>query len=98
MENARVFGAEAAEILALRALAWLAGNQELCPVFLGASGTAADELRARAADSDFLVSVLDFILMDDAWVMAFCDESGFAYTDPMAARLALPGGLETHWT
>ena len=87
-----------AEALALRALGWLVANEDLLPVFLGATGTAPGELRARASDPDFLVSVLDFLLMDDAWVMAFCDAAGFAYTDPMSARHSLPGGADMHWT
>jgi hypothetical protein len=91
-------GQEFAETLALRALAWLVGNEEILPLFLGATGSSAADLRARAADPDFLLSVLDFLLMDDAWVTAFCDAAGYGYGDPGAARQALPGGAETHWT
>lgn len=91
-------GQEFAETLALNALAWLVGNDELLPVFLGATGTSAEELRARAGEPDFLVATLDFLLMDDAWIVAFCDAAGYAYADPLAARQALPGGTETHWT
>lgn len=91
-------GREFADTVALRALGWLAGNDELLPVFMGASGTTPEELRQRASDPEFLGSVLDFILMDDAWVVTFCDAAGLAYSEPMAARRALPGGAETHWT
>ncbi len=87
-----------AEALALRALAWLVANDDLLPVFLGATGTSPEDLRRRATEADFLVSVLDFLLMDDAWVVAFCDAAGYAYADPLAARHRLPGGAETHWT
>lgn len=87
-----------AETIGLKALAWLAGNDELLPVFLGSTGAGEADLRARAADPAFLGAVLDFISMDDAWVIAFCDQAGLAYTDPMAARLALPGGGQVHWT
>jgi len=90
--------AEQAETLALQALAWLAGNDELLPVFLGASGAAEADLRAGASDPAFLGALLDFLLMDDAWVMQFCDATGQDYTAPMAARAALPGGQSTHWT
>ena len=87
-----------AEVLGLTALSWLAGNDELCPVFLGASGATQDDLRANAADPVFLGHVLDFIMMDDAWVIQFCDANGLAYTDPMMARQMLPGGGAVHWT
>jgi hypothetical protein len=89
---------EAAETLALEALAWLAGNDDLWPVFLGATGAAAGDLRDRAADPAFLAAVLDFLTMDDAWVIAFCDAAGRPYDAPLAARGALPGGALPHWT
>lgn len=89
---------DAAETLALRALGWLAGNDELFPVFLGATGASAGDVAARAGDPVFLGSVLDFLLMDDAWVIGFCDSAGLAYTLPLQARGALPGGAQTHWT
>ncbi len=90
--------AEQAEIIALQALAWLVGNEELCPIFLGATGGSADDLRARANDPDFLASVLEFITMDDAWVIAFCDSVSLAYDKPLRARYALPGAEQVNWT
>ncbi|UWQ92540.1 DUF3572 domain-containing protein [Aliisedimentitalea scapharcae] len=90
--------ADTAETLALQALTWLVGNDELLPVFLGATGADAKDLRARADQPEFLSSVLDFLMMDDAWVMAFCDAHGVAYEMPMRARMSLPGGAQVHWT
>ena len=75
-----------------------AGNDEILPVFLGSSGVSAADLRAGAEDPAFLASVLDFVTMDDAWVIAFCDSAGLPYEAPLAARRALPGGGEMHWT
>lgn len=89
---------DAAEKIAIAALTWLAGHDELMPVFLGATGSSAEDLRAQADDPAFLIAVLDFLLMDDAWVMAFCASSGLAYEMPMRARQALPGGGDVHWT
>lgn len=87
-----------AETLALQALGWLAANDDLFPVFLGATGASAGDLAARAGEAEFLGAVLDFLLMDDAWVMAFCDAAGLAYGLPMQARAALPGGGQVNWT
>lgn len=87
-----------AETLALEALGWLASHDDLLPVFLGSTGASGDDLKARAADAEFLGSVLDFLLMDDAWVVAFCDAEGHGYDAPMQARQALPGGEQVHWT
>ncbi|NDR59226.1 DUF3572 domain-containing protein [Aliiruegeria sabulilitoris] len=87
-----------AETLALLALAWLSGNDDLLPVFLGATGASLEDMKTRAEDAEFLGSVLDFIMMDDAWVMAFCESQELRYEEPMAARQALPGGALPNWT
>jgi hypothetical protein len=87
-----------AEIVALQALGWLSGNEELLPVFLGATGASEADLRDGALDPAFLGSVLDFLTMDDAWVIAFCDNTGLGYEIPLAARMALPGGAQMNWT
>lgn len=89
---------DSAETLALTALGWLVGNEELLPVFLGSTGAAADDLRDRAGDPDFMLSVLDFLMLDDSWVMAFCDANSVAYDLPAQARMALSGGADIHWT
>ena len=89
---------EDAETVALKALTWLAGHETLLDVFMGSTGAGLDDLRAGAQDPDFLASVLDFILMDDAWVISFCDTEGIPYDHLMQARAALPGGQQVHWT
>ncbi|MZR11775.1 DUF3572 family protein [Maritimibacter sp. DP07] len=89
---------EQAETIGLQALGWLAGNDELMPVFLGSTGGDLADLKARANDPGFLGAVLDFITMDDAWVVSFCDDAGLDYAQPMQARAALPGGGDMHWT
>lgn len=80
------------------ALIWLAGNEDLLPVFLGSTGAAGVDLRAMADQPSFLASVLDFITMDDRWVVAFCEAEGLAYEVPLAARQSMPGAEAVHWT
>jgi Protein of unknown function (DUF3572) len=92
------FSADAAETLALQALAWLVANEDLLPVFLGATGATDSDLRGRAKNPEFLGSVLDFLMLDDAWIIAFCDTLAVPYEHPMMARVALPGGGQVHWT
>lgn len=87
-----------AETLALDALGWLLGEDELFPVFLGATGAGEADLRARATDPEFLGAVLDFLMLDDAWIMRFCSARRLPFTRPAEARAALPGGAQTHWT
>lgn len=89
---------EAAETMALQALAWLAANEELLPAFMGASGLSPGDLQARAAEGEVLASVLDFLLMEDAWVLGFAAAAGARPEAVAAARRALPGGEAVHWT
>ncbi|HEY9038744.1 MAG TPA: DUF3572 domain-containing protein [Roseovarius sp.] len=89
---------ESAETLALQCLGWLLANDELFPVFMGATGAGEDDLRRGAGDAAFLGAVLDFLMMNDGWVVEFCTSAGVANDAPMQARCALPGGQQEHWT
>lgn len=89
---------ESAEILGLQVLGWLAANEDLLPVFQGSSGVSEDDIRQGAGNPEFLGAVLDFVTMDDAWVVQCCDHLGVAYDSLMQARQALPGGEQVNWT
>lgn len=89
---------ERAETIALQALGWLASNDELWPTFLGSTGASTDDMRDRAKDPAFLGSVLEFLTMNDDWIVAFCDAEGLSYDDPLRARYALPGAEMINWT
>ena len=89
---------EQAETVAIQALGWLAGEDELLGVLLGASGADVNDLKQMAQNPEFLGSVLDFILMADSHVTGFCDAVGLAYEIPMQARQYLPGGEMVNWT
>lgn len=80
-----------------QALVWLAGEPEALGAFLGASGLAPRDIRARARDPEFLGFVLDFVLGADASVLAFAAATGLAPDEPARARAVLGGG-EPHWT
>ncbi|MBO9446423.1 DUF3572 domain-containing protein [Ruegeria sp. R14_0] len=90
--------AQSAETLALNVLGWLVGNDELLPIFLGSTGASAGDLRARAGETEFLSSVLEFLMLDDSWVIAFCDANSVPYDLPGQARAVLSGGGDVHWT
>jgi hypothetical protein len=89
---------EAAEALALDALAWLAEEAERLGAFMAASGAGPDDLRRLAGDPGFSGSVLDHILTDEALVLAFCRDRGLPPGAPLSARALLPGGDLPHWT
>ena len=89
---------DAAQIIALQALGWLAGHDELLPVFLGSTGCSAADLAAAADSAEMQASILDFVTMDDAWVRQFCEAHALPYDAPLRARQALPGAEQVHWT
>ena len=93
-----VLSQDAVEQVALKAVAWLAGNNELLPVFMGSTGAEGAAFRQGVTNPEFQASVLDFLLMDDAWVIAFCDSEGLPYDHLMQARGSLPGGEQVNWT
>ena len=89
---------ENAETYALQVLGWLASQEDLITVFLGSSGLSQDDLKTRVGDGDFLGAVLDFVLMDDAWVLSASEALQRPPEEIIQARAALPGGEQVHWT
>ena len=89
---------EAAETYALKVLGWLVGEAEILPIFMGSSGSSAADIKARAQDADFLIAVLDFVMLDDAWVLAACQACALEPEAMQIARQALPGGSMVNWT
>jgi hypothetical protein len=85
---------EVAEIVGIQALSFLAGEPARLGAFLAETGIGPETLRSAAADPQFLISVLDFVLRDDATVKAFADVSQLHPTNVAAARQAL---ADPHW-
>jgi len=73
------------ELLALKALGFLAEEPDALANFLALSGAAPAELRARAQDPHFLGGVIDFLLADDQLAGRFCEAEGIA---PQVLHLA----------
>ena len=89
---------EIAETRALEILTWLLSEDDLIQVFMGTTGASRDDIRSNALNHNFLISILDFVLMDDSWVLS-C--SKFIDTDPSQIRmirLSLDGGEEVNWS
>lgn len=80
---------EVAEIVAIQALTFVAGDPERLGLFLAESGLGPETLRTAAANPQFLASVLDFVLRDDATVKAFADATQLHPTNVAAARQVL---------
>ena len=80
---------EVAEIVAIQALNFVASDPERLGLFLAESGIGPETLRTAATDPQFLASVLDFVMRDDATVKAFAAASQLHPTNIAAAHQAL---------
>jgi Protein of unknown function (DUF3572) len=80
-----------AEILALKALAFLAHSPEELDRFVSLSGLTPDDLRERAGEPETLAAVMDFLMAEDARVMGFCEEARIDPRELQNIRRALPG-------
>ena len=85
---------EVAEIVAIQALSFLAGDSARLGAFLAETGIGPETLRQSATDPQFLISVLDFVMRDDATVKAFAEVSKLHPTNIAAARQVLG---DPHW-
>lgn len=82
-------GQQDAQAVALKALTFLAGDEALLSRFVALTGCGLDDIKARMADDGFLAAVLDFLLADEASLLAFAEAEGMAPETPMLARLKL---------
>jgi hypothetical protein len=80
---------EKAEILALEALAWLAGRHDDITRFLVVSGLETADLRRAAGERDFLVSLLDFLLANEVLLLDFCRDASMPPQTIHKARFAM---------
>lgn len=82
-----------AELLAIRALGFIAGEERLMAAFLGETGLELHAVRGLAQDPAFLGGVLDFLLAREDRVVWFCRAEEVPAEAPMRARAHLPGGI-----
>jgi hypothetical protein len=83
-----------AEIVAVQALSFLASQPERLGSFLAETGLGPETLRNAAADPQFLIGVLEFVLRDDNTVKAFAEASEL---DPTTVAAALQALEEQPW-
>jgi hypothetical protein len=83
---------ESAEILALKGLGWLVRNPESLGLFVRASGIEPAALRAGAGSRGTACAVLDFLLANEALLVAFCADENIAPKEIHRSRQLLDGG------
>jgi hypothetical protein len=80
---------EAAEMLAIQALSFIAAEPERLNGFLNATGLTLDRLRESATAPDFLAGVLEHMLADESLLLAFAASAAIDPADVTRARDAL---------
>ncbi|AXO13436.1 MULTISPECIES: DUF3572 domain-containing protein [Thalassospira] len=83
---------EAAETLAIRAIAHIAGDDELLQGLIAQTGMGLDDLKAGIASNEVQCGALEFLLSHEPFLMRFVEESGYAPEDPARAQIVLSGG------
>ena len=84
--------AKKAESVALAAVQWLAGNDEMLPLFLQQSGGSAADLGEAIGDQSLWLAVLDFMLMDDAMIRDFAASTGVSPDLPLFGKAVFGRG------
>src|SRR3954464_14664394 len=85
---------EAAEALAVAALAFLASEPEHLGDFLAATGVGPDDIRNASRDPNFLAGVLDHFSGNEPLLIAFAQQQGIDPTEVERARAELGGAWE----
>jgi hypothetical protein len=81
-----------AATIALKGLAYLANSDGALDRFLELAGADRDNLRARADEPEFLVSLLDFMLTNEQLLVDFCSDFQTDVRAVHMARHVLSGG------
>ena len=84
---------EAAETLAIQALAFIAVEPDRLATFLGATGLSPDSIRESANQPHFLLGVLEHMLSNESLLVAFAHSAGINPADIARARSA----RGSHW-
>ncbi len=87
-----------AQNMALDALLWLSGEEELVSSFIAMTGADVQDLRRQAQNPEFLGFVMDFVLSDDSLVISCAQSLGVAPENLAQIRARLPGGDVPDWT
>lgn len=85
---------ENAQVLALKALAYIATDEHRLDDFQTTTGADEAAIRAGAADPKFLGGLLDYVLEREGLLLDFCRSAGIRPDLTLKARAKLPGAPE----
>lgn len=84
--------AASAEIIALKALGFLAEEPDRLQRFMELSGLNPEVIRRDAGEPAFLAGVLDHLLADQTLLLMFTEAAGLTPAEVERGRNRLPGG------
>ncbi len=93
MPKTSIYPTEHAETVALKAIHFILGDENLQQGFLATSGVSPDEFKNLLGDPEFLGGVLDFLLSNEEQLIAFCEKNEIEPTEPAKARRVFPGAV-----
>ena len=91
MKQRQKLNREGAEHLAIQALTFIAEDPDQLGRFLAMTGIDPDSLRAAAAEPGFLAGVLEYVLGNEADLLAFAERAGLPPAEVGRARELLAG-------
>ena len=94
MKPRRSLTANAAEIIAIQALNFIANDTDRLGRFLAITGIGPDGIRAINSQPGFLAGVLEYLMADESLVTEFAAHVAIDATDVARAHVALGG---TQW-
>lgn len=92
IKKPRENAASAAETLAIQALAFLGEDAERLDCFLGVTGIGPSDLRAAAAEPQFLAGVMEYVAGDEALLLKFANYVDLDPQEVARACSILAGG------
>lgn len=95
MLNDKIINGSSPAVIALQALAHVAGDPDLGPRFLALSGLDAAELRASAGDPALLAAVIDFLQARESDLVTCADALGLKPEQLVHAGAALAHGTHS---
>ena len=85
--------ARESELIAVKGLQYLAGDEEQLGRFLALSGYDPASLRENANSPEFLAGILEYFMGNEATLLAFCAQYSINPEDIAGAQHRLGGGF-----
>lgn len=83
-----------AEIIAIRALQFIIGDQTLCERFMAITGLTPTEIQESVADKGLHLGALEFLLQHEPDAAAFCEAAELAPGAALQAQRLIGGGRD----